>query len=220
MVRGYESIVVDSIRESLAAKQALLSDKKLLSRIARVGHLCVTALARGHRILLFGNGGSAADAQHIAAELVGRFRRERPGLPALALTTNTSALTAIGNDYAFETVFARQVDALGSRGDVAIGISTSGNAANVRWGITAAKAKGLVTVGLAGKRGGALKQLARYCLCVPSEATPRIQEAHILIGHVLCEIIESCLFAHAVKAASAQAPRKRKTARATRNRPR
>jgi D-sedoheptulose 7-phosphate isomerase len=217
MVQEHTRIIENSIRESLAAKQALLEDRKLVGLIVRVGHLCVSALRRGHRLLLFGNGGSAADAQHIAAELVGRFRRERPGLPALALTTNTSALTAIGNDYAFESVFARQVDALGSRGDVAIGISTSGNAANVRWGITAAKAKGLVTVGLAGKSGGALKQLARYCLCVPSEATPRIQEVHILIGHILCEIIESQLFARTIKTGTAQAPRKSKAARAVRN---
>ena len=220
MVQEYNRIVEDSIRESLAVKQALLDDQRLVRLIARVGRVCVTALGQGHRILLFGNGGSAADAQHIAAELVGRFRRERPGLPALALTTNTSALTAIGNDYAFETVFARQVEAHGGKGDVAIGISTSGNAANVLRGIATARAKGLVTVGLTGKNGGALKEQARYCLCVPSEATPRIQEAHILIGHVLCEIIEGRLFARAVKAASAQAPRRKNAARAARNRPR
>jgi D-sedoheptulose 7-phosphate isomerase len=190
MVGEHDPIVEISIRESLAVKQALLDDQRLQSLIACVGRVCVTALRRGHRILLFGNGGSAADAQHIAAELVGRFRRERSGLPALALTTNTSALTAIGNDYAFEIVFARQVEALGSRGDVAIGISTSGNAANVLRGIARARAKGLVTVGLTGKNGGALKDQAQYCILVPAEATARIQEAHILIGHVLCEIID------------------------------
>jgi D-sedoheptulose 7-phosphate isomerase len=190
MVREHDPIVEISIRESLAVKQALLDDQKLLSRIARVGRACVTALRKGHRILLFGNGGSAADAQHIAAELVGRFRRERPGLPALALTTNASTLTAIGNDYSFEDVFARQVEAFGNKGDVAIGISTSGNAANVLGGIAMARARGLLTVGMTGKSGGKLGKQVQYCLGVPAEATARVQEAHILIGHVLCEIID------------------------------
>ena len=190
MVREHDPIVEISIRESLAVKQALLDDQKLLSLIARVGRACVTALRKGHRILLFGNGGSAADAQHLAAELVGRFRRERPGLPALALTTNTSTLTAIGNDYSFEDVFARQVEAFGNKGDVAIGISTSGNAANVLGGITVARAKGLLTVGMTGKTGGKLGKEVQYCLSVPADATARVQEAHILIGHVLCEIID------------------------------
>ena len=174
----------------MAVKQAILDDQRLLSLIARVGRDCVTALRNGHRILLFGNGGSAADAQHIAAELVGRFRRERPGLPALALTTNTSTLTAIGNDYSFESVFARQVEAFGNKGDVAIGISTSGNAINVLGGIAMARAKGLLTVGMTGKNGGKLGKQVQYCLGVPAEATARVQEAHILIGHVLCEIID------------------------------
>ena len=190
MVREHDPIVEISIRESLAVKQALLDDQKLLSRIARVGRACVTALRKGHRILLFGNGGSAADAQHIAAELVGRFRRERPGQPALALTTNASTLTAIGNDYSFEDVFARQVEAFGNKGDVAIGISTSGNAANVLGGIAMARARGLLTVGMTGKSGGKLGKQVQYCLGVPAEATARVQEAHILIGHVLCEIID------------------------------
>ncbi len=190
MVREVDPIVEISIRESLAVKQAILDDHALQSRIARVGQMCVTALRKGHRILLFGNGGSAADAQHIAAELVGRFRRERPGLPALALTTNTSTLTAIGNDYSFEKVFARQVGAFGDEGDVAIGISTSGNAANVLRGIAVARAKGLLTVGMTGKKGGKLGKAAEFCLAVPAEATARVQEAHILIGHILCEIID------------------------------
>jgi len=190
MVREHDPIVEISIRESLAVKQALLDDQQLLSLIARVGRACVTALRKGHRILIFGNGGSAADAQHIAAELVGRFRRERPGLPVLALTTNASTLTAIGNDYSFEDVFARQVEAFGNKGDVAIGISTSGNAANVLGGIAMARAKGLLTVGLTGKSGGKLGKQVQYCLGVPAEETARVQEAHILIGHVLCEIID------------------------------
>lgn len=162
----------------------------MVRQVAEVARRWVAALREGHKILLFGNGGSAADAEHIAAELVGRYRRERLAPPALALTTNSSSLTAIGNDYSFDSVFARQVEALGVQGDVAVGISTSGKSANVPRGIAAANARGLVTVGLTGKARGRLKRQARYCLCVPSEETPRIQEAHLLIGHILCELVE------------------------------
>ena len=154
----------------------------------------IAALRGGHRLFLFGNGGSAADAQHIASELVGRYKLERGGLPAYALTANTSSLTAIGNDYSFDVVFARQLEALGSSGDVAVGISTSGNSRNVLLAIEAAKNKGLVSVGLTGRGGGQLKGLVDRCICVPSEETPRVQEAHILIGHLLCEMIETELF--------------------------
>lgn len=179
------------IQESVAVKQALMSDAKLLDLIAATGGELVRALRAGHKILLFGNGGSAADAQHIAAEFVGRFQRERDPLPALALTVNTSALTAIANDYEYENVFARQVLALGSRGDVAVGISTSGKSPNVLKGLSAAKTCGLTTVGLTGKKGGPMAESTQYCLCVPSEVTARIQEAHILIAHILCEIVDA-----------------------------
>ncbi len=179
------------IQESVAVKQALMSDARLLDLIGATGAELVRALRAGHKILLFGNGGSAADAQHIAAEFVGRFQRERDPLPALALTVNTSALTAIANDYEYENVFARQVLALGSRGDVAVGISTSGKSPNVLKGLSAAKTCGLTTVGLTGKKGGPMAESTQYCLCVPSEVTARIQEAHILIAHILCEIVDA-----------------------------
>jgi D-sedoheptulose 7-phosphate isomerase len=175
-------------------KRALLEDSGLVRLIAKVGREFVVALRTGHKILLFGNGGSAADAQHIAAELVGRYQRERRALPALALTTNSSSVTAIGNDYSFEDVFARQVEALGSKGDVAVGISTSGKAVNVLRGVAAANAKGLLTVGLTGKEGGELRKLVKYYVGIPADTTPRIQEAHMLIGHVLAEIVERELF--------------------------
>jgi D-sedoheptulose 7-phosphate isomerase len=144
---------------------------------------------------LFGNGGSAADAQHIAAEFVGRFQMERTPLPALALTVNTSALTGIGNDYDYVNVFSRQVEALGQAGDVAVGITTSGKSPNVIKGLAAAKAKGMVTVGLTGKFGTMLQEVSKYCLCVPSDQTPRIQESHILIGHIVSQVTELEMFA-------------------------
>jgi D-sedoheptulose 7-phosphate isomerase len=187
-------LIAASIQESLKVKQALLDDVDIQRLIATVSKQFVSALSRGRKILLFGNGGSAADAQHLAAELVGRFQMERTPLPALALTTNTSALTAIGNDYGYENVFARQVEALGGEGDVAVGISTSGKSPNVLKALARAKAKGMVTVALTGRDGKRLKEVARYCICVPADSTPRVQEAHILIGHILSQITEMELF--------------------------
>ena len=195
MSAGPDALIITSIQESIKIKQALLEDKHLLSQIADVVKELVSALSHGHKILLFGNGGSAADAQHIAAEFVGRFQMERTPLPALALTVNTSELTGIGNDYGFENVFSRQVEALGSAGDVAVGISTSGKSPNVLKALATAKAKGLVTVALTGKFGNKLQEVSRYCLCVPSDETPRIQESHILIGHIISQITEMELFA-------------------------
>ena len=185
MSSGTSALIITSIQDSIKVKQALLEDKHLLAQIADVIKEFVSALGNGHKILLFGNGGSAADSQHIAAEFVGRFQMERTPLPALALTVNTSALTGIGNDYAYENVFSRQIEALGSAGDVAVGFSTSGKSANVIKALAAAKAKGLVTVALTGKFGSLLQEVSRYCLCVPSDQTPRIQESHILIGHII-----------------------------------
>ncbi len=195
MSAAAENVIIDSIQQSINVKQALLQDKHLLGQIAEVGKEFVTALGSGHKILLFGNGGSAADSQHIAAEFVGRFQMERTPLPALAHTVNTSALTGIGNDYGYENLFARQVQALGTPGDVAVGISTSGKSPNVLKGLAAAKAKGLVTVALCGKFGDMMKEASQYCLCVPSSETPRIQESHILIGHIVSKIAEMELFA-------------------------
>ncbi len=147
-------------------------------------------LKAGHKVLLFGNGGSAADAQHIAAELTGRYKSERGGLPGIALTTDTSALTAIGNDYGYDRVFERQVEALGREGDLLIGISTSGNSANVVRALERGKALGCRTLGLSGRGGGAMNALCDLNLVVPSDDTPRIQEMHILIGHILCQAVD------------------------------
>ncbi len=194
MSSGRDAMIVASIQESIKVKQALLEDKHILGQIADVVKEFVSALSNGHKILLFGNGGSAADAQHIAAEFVGRFQMERTPLPALALTVNTSVLTGVGNDYAYESVFSRQIEALGSAGDVAVGFSTSGKSPNVLKALAAAKAKGLVTVALTGKFGGMLQEVSRYCLCVPSDQTPRIQESHILIGHIVSQLTEMELF--------------------------
>ena len=155
--------------------------------------LMVDALKQGKKILVFGNGGSAADAQHFAAELTGRYKKERKGLPAIALTTDTSALTAIGNDYGFDKVFARQVEALASSGDVLIGISTSGNSANVLEALRLGKKSGCVTIGLSGNHGGKMIEVCTVNLVMPSSDTPRIQEGHILIIHSLCQVIEDAL---------------------------
>lgn len=192
----FERRVANSIEASIAVKQNLLRDSALVSSIARVSEILLNTLKSGNKLLLFGNGGSAADAQHIAAEFVGRFAFDRPALPALALAVNTSCLTAIGNDYGFEQVFSRQLEALGRAGDVAIGISTSGNSPNVLNGISTAKKIGLHTIAFTGTPGGKLKQSADldHCLCAPSGETPRIQECHILIGHIVSELVEQELF--------------------------
>jgi D-sedoheptulose 7-phosphate isomerase len=187
---GVEHLVADRIRESVAVKQALLQDEAFLARVAEVARAIVESLRNNGTVFFFGNGGSAGDAQHLAAELAGRYLRERQGLAGLALTTNTSCLTAIANDYGYDHVFARQLQAMGSAGDVAIGISTSGNSASVLRAVEAAREKGMITVGMTGEDGGKLKSLVDYCLSVTADHTARIQEAHILIGHILCEIVE------------------------------
>ncbi len=177
-----------SVAESLQLKQSFFAANEQV--IASLAAAIRSALEKGNKVLLFGNGGSAADAQHIAAEWVGRFQRERRPLPALALTTNTSILTAIGNDYGYEQIFDRQLRALGKQGDVAIGISTSGNAPNVLRGMTAAREGGLVTAGLTGCDGGKLGAMVEFHLHVPHRSTARVQEVHIMIGHLLCELID------------------------------
>jgi len=183
-----------SIESSIAVKQKLLSSAEVVSNVARVSEILIEALKKGNKPLLFGNGGSAADAQHIAAELVGRFGFNRPALPALALSVNTSCVTAIGNDYGFDLVFARQIEALGRPGDVAIGLSTSGNSPNILRAFGVAKQMGMYTVALTGGSGGKLKGTVDHCICVPSNETPRIQECHILIGHVISELVEQTIF--------------------------
>jgi D-sedoheptulose 7-phosphate isomerase len=190
----FERCVTELIEASIEVKQSLLRSQEVVSSVAKVSAILVDALKQGNKALLFGNGGSAADAQHIAAELVGRFAFDRPALPALALSVNSSCVTAIGNDYGFDRVFSRQLEALGRPGDVAIGISTSGNSLNVQHAVSAAKKIGLHTVALTGRIGGNLRKLVDHCICVPSNETPRIQECHILIGHIISELVEREIF--------------------------
>jgi len=179
------------IQQSIELKQAILADKHFLSQIKEAALICKLALDQGGKVLIAGNGGSAADAQHIAAELVGRFEKARPGLAAIALTTDTSALTAIANDFGYNQVFARQVEALARPGDVFIGITTSGNSANIVEALSVCKEKDLKVIGLTGQGGGKLLAQSQLCLCAPSDRTATIQEAHIMIGHILCALIEA-----------------------------
>jgi len=185
-----EANIVQQIEDSIELKKYLQKETKNLVAMA---DLLVDAFRKGNKVLLFGNGGSAADAQHIACELAGKFYLDRAPLPAIALTTNTSSLTAIANDYSYEELFVRQVKGLVKQGDVVIGISTSGNSPNVLRGIEEAKRLGATTIALTG-RGGRLKELADSVISVPSVDTPRIQEAHITAGHIICYLVEQALF--------------------------
>jgi len=178
------------VLQSIEVKHSILQDDHLIELLTDAARACIRALDGAGKLIFFGNGGSAADSQHLVSELTGRYLRERQALPAIALTTNTSSLTAIANDYSYDEVFSRQIEALGTRADVAIGISTSGHSKNVILALRKAKEKGLTTIVLTGSGGGEVRNLADYCLCIPSDQTPRIQEAHILLGHILCEIIE------------------------------
>ncbi len=190
----FEQRVSRSIQASIATKERLLGSSEVVVTVAKVSEILVGALDNGGKVLLFGNGGSAADAQHIAAEFVGRFAFNRPPLPALALSVNTSCVTAIGNDYGFDLVFSRQLEALACPGDVAIGITTSGNSPNVLHAMAVARKLGLHTVAFTGCTGGKLKNAVDHCICVPSDQTPRIQECHILIGHIISELVEQTIF--------------------------
>ncbi len=193
-MKDFEQRVSESIKASIATKQQLLGNQELIAMIAKVSEMLVKTFTQGNKVMLFGNGGSAADSQHIAAEFVGRFAFNRPALPALALSVNTSCLTAIGNDYGFDQAFSRQIEALGRPGDMAIGISTSGNSPNVLLGLETAKKMGIHSVAFAGCTGGKMKAAADYCICAPSNETPRIQECHILIGHIISELTEETIF--------------------------
>jgi D-sedoheptulose 7-phosphate isomerase len=181
--------IIDSIKESVAVKEELCRDD-LVSAIANLVELAVACLKKGGKIILFGNGGSAADAQHIAAELIGRFTKERKSLAAIALGCNSSNLTCISNDYDFKQVFARQIEGLGQKSDLAIGISTSGTSPNVLAGISRAKKMGMKTAMLTGERNQKLAKTVDVSISVPSKNTARIQEAHITIGHIICELVE------------------------------
>lgn len=187
-----EEIIRQHIHESLRLGEYLRDE--CARPIATIAEVITHAYQNQHKVLLFGNGGSAADAQHIAAELVGKYLKDRKPLAAIALTTNTSVLTAVSNDYGFERVFARQLEAIGAPGDVAIGISTSGKSRNVLLALEAARTKRLVTVALTGMDGGRIREFADVCICIPSNNIPCIQEAHIVIGHAVCEIVELSLF--------------------------
>jgi len=191
---NFEQRVKHSMEASIATKQALLQSAEIVTMVAKVSEIMIAALKGGNKIMLFGNGGSAGDAQHIAAELVGRFAFDRPPLPALALSVNSSCVTAIGNDYGYDLVFSRQLEALARPGDVAIGISTSGNSPNVVQALEAAKKMKVHAVGMTGRAGGKLVCAAEHCIRVPSDETPRIQESHILIGHILSELVEQEIF--------------------------
>ena len=182
------------LSKTLRTLQLVASDAEIASTLQEVATVCCTALHRGHKLLFAGNGGSAADAQHLAGELVSRFNFDRPGLPAIALTTDTSVLTAIGNDSGYELIFARQVNALGTRGDIFIAISTSGRSGNILKALEEAREKGLVTVGLTGQTGGDMPVLCDHLIRIPSNETPKIQEGHIMLGHILCGLIECTMF--------------------------
>lgn len=181
---NYLALIEEHSRVIEATKNECLTD------ISRFAESCREALAAGRTIYLMGNGGSVCDCQHFAAELVGRFQKERQAMAAVALTTDTSILTALANDYTFDIVFSRQIEALVRPGDVVVGLSTSGNSPNVLKGFIAAKVKGAVTIGLTGRSGGKMKELCDVCICIPSDITARIQEAHLLVEHLVCQRIE------------------------------
>lgn len=190
--------IKNEIKHSIEVKEAIYKNDNLLEQIEILARECVLLYKRGNKMLLAGNGGSAADAQHIAAELVGRYGFDRPSIPSLALTTDTSNLTAIGNDYGYDAIFARQLFGMGQEGDLFIGISTSGNSKNLINAFKVAKEKKIFSVALVGKDGGEMAKIADISLVIPSFETPRIQESHILIGHILCDIIEKELFSNGI----------------------
>lgn len=182
------------IAEAQRVISLMLTDEMLQERLEAASRTCISSLQKGGKLLLAGNGGSAADAQHIAGEFVSRFAFDRPGLPAIALTTDTSILTAIGNDYGYEKLFARQVQAHGNKDDVFIGYSTSGKSPNVLLAFKEARLRGLICIGLTGNRGGPMRELCDYLLEVPSADTPKIQEGHLVLGHILCGLVENAIF--------------------------
>ncbi|MCX2683319.1 D-sedoheptulose 7-phosphate isomerase [Campylobacter sp. MIT 21-1685] len=186
--------IQNQIQQSIQTKQKIVQDENLLAQIEQVAQKCIQVYKRGGKTLLAGNGGSAADAQHIAAEFVSRFYFDRAALTSIALTTDTSILTAIGNDYGYERIFARQLEANANESDIFIGISTSGNSKNIIEALKFCKQKGIFSVGLSGLSGGNMSELCDICIKVPSNETPRIQESHIVIGHIICAIVEEALF--------------------------
>lgn len=183
------------ILDSIAVKQQLLNDEAVIAKLDAISNMIVDAFRNGKKVLFCGNGGSAADAQHLAAEFSGRFYLDREALPAEALHVNTSYLTAIANDYSFEVAYARLVKGIGHSGDILVGLSTSGNSPNIIEAFKAAKEKGMITIGFTGETGGKLKPLSDHLFNVPSKTTPRIQESHIMLGHIICQLVEERYFA-------------------------
>ena len=188
------NIIALKMKESIMVKQTMMNDPVYLDTIYNMSDIIVDAYRKGHMLLLCGNGGSAADAQHIAGEMVARFKLERQALPALAFNTNSSIVTAIGNDYEYDMIFEKQVEAFGKKGDVLLAISTSGNSESVVRAVEKANSMGLITISLLGKGGGRCNELSNKSIVVPSDNTPHIQESHIMIGHILCDIVEQSLF--------------------------
>lgn len=186
--------IKEAIQQSIDVKQQILSNENTIQLIEKVSDVITEAFRQGNKVLFCGNGGSAADAQHLAAEFSGRFYYDRPALPSEALHVNTSYITAVGNDYSYDEIYARLINGTGKKGDVIIGISTSGNSANIIKALDAARKKGMITMGLTGETGGKMNDYCDYIFRVPSKDTPRIQESHILIGHIICELVESNLF--------------------------
>lgn len=182
--------IVSIIRASIDSKQKLLEDELVLQTINICVHKIVTAFRNGNKVLFCGNGGSAADAQHLAAEFSGRFYTDRKALPAEALHCNTSYITAVGNDYGYDVIYSRLIDGIGQHGDILVGLSTSGNSKNIIKAFETAKSKGMVTIGFTGMTGGQLKAVSDYLINIPSSDTPRIQESHIMIGHIICQLVE------------------------------
>jgi D-sedoheptulose 7-phosphate isomerase len=189
-----KSLIEDIIKSSIAVKKELLADGVLLDRIHQVVDVIVNAFRNGKKVYFCGNGGSAADAQHLAAELSGRFYIDRDALPAEALHCNTSYLTAVANDYTFDVIYARLIKGITDKGDVLIGLSTSGNSKNIINAFEVAKERNVITIGLTGASGGEMKNISDYLLNVPSKDTPRIQESHIMIGHIICQLVEEKYF--------------------------
>lgn len=189
-----KSYIINQIRQSQRIMTDMLANNALLAEVEAAANACIHAMKNGNKILLAGNGGSAADAQHIAGEFVSRFAFDRPGLPAIALTTDTSILTAIGNDYGYDKLFTRQVQAHAKKGDVFIVYSTSGKSPNVVAALQEAKKLGVICIGMTGSRGGPMKDLCDYYFDVPSSDTPKIQEGHAVLGHILCGLVERALF--------------------------
>ncbi len=194
MIYLMNKIILESFEDSIALKEKVLQNDSLLQKIEEVATICIKSLKRGNKILLAGNGGSAADAQHFAAELINKFYLNRTGLAAIALTTDTSIITSISNDFGYDQIFKKQIEGLGKEGDIFFAISTSGNSNNLLEAIDVCKDKKIMVIGLTGKDGGKMNELCDINICVPGNITPRIQECHSLIIHILCEIIEKEIF--------------------------